>query len=263
MKKKLLEKLKNKKALAIVIAALVVIIVVVLIIVLNRKETYRNVVVNDQSGTVGLERNQSAIEIVKNMKLIPNDFVSVGEESLLDLLVDTDKHIAVRSNTKFSVDAIGNPNKGLVTLNVTEGKSYIKIDNPLEPDDGFLVVTPNATISVRGTTFTVAYYPVRGVTRVECVEGKVNVTSNSGEAIDLLAGDVVEVVDVMTTSTLTQPEIDAIENVFLGGDGVIETENDESIEEGADADEAIEDTEEEIIYVWNTAEEIMLPVSVI
>ncbi|MCQ2521953.1 MAG: FecR family protein [Lachnospiraceae bacterium] len=255
-----MKKLKNKKVLIIACAAILAIVAVVLIIVLNRKESFRSVTVNDQSGSVDLERNQNVIEIAKDMKLIPNDFVTVGDESLLDLLVDEDKHIAVRSSTKFSVDAVGNPKEGLVTINVTEGKSYIKIDNPLEPEDGFQVVTPNATISVRGTIFTVDYNPNLGITRVECVEGKVNVISNSGDEIDLLAGDVVEVIDTMTTGTLTQQEMDAIVNVFLGGNGVVETEflpeeKDNEANGGAEETETENDIETELACM--TAEEIM------
>ncbi|MCQ2521900.1 MAG: FecR family protein [Lachnospiraceae bacterium] len=208
----------------------VVIVAVVLIVVLNRKESFRNVLVNDHAGTVSLERKESSMEIAKDMRLIPKDFVSVEDASSLDLLVDDDKHIAVRSNTEFTVDATGNPEKGLVTINITSGKTYIKIDHPLNEKDGFQVTTPNATISVRGTIFTVDYDPARGLTRVECVEGKVNVAALSGDEIDLVAGESAEVVDVITVGTIQQNEMDAIVHVFEGGDGsvIIEEEAEET-----------------------------------
>lgn len=241
--KKIEKSEKNKIVLPVVIGVLVVaIIAVVLILVLNRKDAFRIVFVNDSTGTVSLERDDDSMEIAKDMKLIPDDFVSVEDDSTLDLLVDDDKHIAVRSNTQFSVDATGNPKKGKVTIHVTSGKTYIKIDHPLQDDDSFEVKTPNATISVRGTIFSVDYDPNQGVTYVECVEGKVHVVSDSGDKTNLTAGERAEVVDVITLGTpLTQDEMDVLIDVFDGGDGILQTDdievsNEESVEEIEETD---------------------------
>lgn len=241
--KKIEKSEKNKIVLPVVIGVLVVaIIAVVLILVLNRKDAFRIVFVNDSTGTVSLERDDDSMEIAKDMKLIPDDFVSVEDDSTLDLLVDDDKHIAVRSNTQFSVDATGNPKKGKVTIHVTSGKTYIKIDHPLQDDDSFEVKTPNATISVRGTIFSVDYDPNQGITYVECVEGKVHVVSDSGDKTNLTAGERAEVVDVITLGTpLTQDEMDVLIDVFDGGDGILQTDdieasNEESVEEIEETD---------------------------
>lgn len=262
MEEKVVQKTKNKKKpviIGIVVIVIILAIGIILFVGLGNIDKFRSVVVNDYSGSIVLERDQNKFEIAKDMKLIPNDEVSVGDTSLLDILVDDDKHIAVRSMTKFSIDAVGNQQKGLVTINVTEGKTYIKIDNSLEPGDGFQVVTPNATISVRGTTFTVDYDSKRGVTRVACVEGKVNVVSNSGDETDLLSGEVVEVVDVMNVSALTSQEMDAIEKVFAGEyfelefEPEIELKSEQTTENGEE--ELSEETEEPLVCM--TAEEIM------
>lgn len=247
------EKKNKKTAIGLVIAIVfVAVVAIVFVLVLGKKETFRTILVNDEEGSVKLERDEKNFEVTKDMKLIPNDFVTVGEESLLDLLVDDDKHIAVRSKTKFSVDAVGNQEEGQIAIRIKEGKTYIKIDHPLEPDDEFLIKTPNATVSVRGTTFTVEYDSMKGVTRVECVDGKVDVTSKSGEEASLQTGDVIEVVDIMTMSSLSQPEIDAIENVFLGGDGVVEySEETEEAEEETDVtkEETVEEEESVIAEI--------------
>ena len=89
------------------------------------------------------------------MTLISDDKVEVNENSFLELLCDSDKHICAEENTGFVIDSDGNEKDGYITIELLYGKALFTIDNKLPKDSSFDVKTPNATLSVRGTEFSV------------------------------------------------------------------------------------------------------------
>ncbi len=149
----------------------------------SSKEIYRLVKVDNTNGEVVVNRSEEHINAFSGMKLIENDYVNVGNDSDVLLLVDSDKHIAAEENTEFRINAEGTIEKGSVTIELINGKALFTIDNKLNSESTFEVKTSNATMSVRGTSFSVTYYPDIVETDVEVFTGVVVTTYDTGEAI--------------------------------------------------------------------------------
>ena len=175
--------MKKKKIIGIAIAAVAIIaIAVVLIIVLGRKEKYRVVKVEDFRGEVTVERTAKSnlTDAFKGMKLMNGDLVSVGDDSELELLMDTDKHMIAEAGTSFELKASGTSKSGKISINILSGSSLFEIDNKLNADSTFEVSTPNAVFSVRGTKFIVSYDKENNETKLEVIKGVVAVEYNNG-----------------------------------------------------------------------------------
>lgn len=172
---------KNKKILIFSVVAIILTIVAIIIIILTgKRETYRFIEVDQYNGFVTLERNGTKPELFEGLHLITDDMVSTGDASDILLLADTDKHILAEENTGFSIKAEGNEAKGRIAVNLMYGSSLITIDNKLPDGSEFVVNTPNAALSVRGTVFHVSYDPETETTTVEVTEGVVEVVSENG-----------------------------------------------------------------------------------
>lgn len=136
-------------------------------------EEFRFVKLVESTGDVSLERNKKDIDVTSGMMLQPKDVITTGDDSEVIFLVDSDKHISENANTSLSITANGNERKGSVKINLLYGDASFVIDNKLNENSSFEVVTPNATLSVRGTTFQVAYDKESNATFVEVEEGVV------------------------------------------------------------------------------------------
>ena len=174
--------------LCILIPILIGMVVTVLIVVsLFSKESYRLIKVNSFEGDSTVQRveeDQTAeYPVFKGLQLVSEDTVSVGNDSFLELLADKDKHIGAYANTKFVLHTTGNEKSGNITIELLSGEALFTIDKKLKEGSSFEVTTPNATLSVRGTCFDVAYNPKTGVTDIIVYEGKVWVSSAEGERI--------------------------------------------------------------------------------
>lgn len=171
---------------AIAVAAVAAIIVAV-VVSSNKEEVYRLIKVKSFEGVVTVQRTEK-MDAFEGLQLISEDSVEVGNASLLELLADSDKHIVAEENTAFELHSTGTETSGNITINLLYGKSLFTIDNKLNDESTFEVKTPNATMSVRGTSFSAEYNPVEEATIVEVHNGKVHVSCNSGE-IQLEEGD--------------------------------------------------------------------------
>lgn len=174
--------------LCILIPILIGMVVTVLIVVsLFSKESYRLIKVNSFEGDSTVQRitedQTTEYPVFKGLQLVSEDTVSVGNDSFLELLADKDKHIGAYANTKFVLHTTGNEKSGNITIELLSGEALFTIDKKLKEGSSFEVTTPNATLSVRGTCFDVAYNPKTGVTDIIVYEGKVWVSSAEGERI--------------------------------------------------------------------------------
>ena len=106
-----MEKNKTKKGLLFVIIAVILIVAAVIIAVVL-KSGHRVIKVDDMDGQVSLERDSSEKDIVEGMNLKSKDMVTTGDDGLLELLLDTDKHILAKQNTCFEIVSNGNEKKG-------------------------------------------------------------------------------------------------------------------------------------------------------
>lgn len=134
-------------------------------------EDFRFVKVEQYDGDLTMERNDKDIDVSEGMMLQPKDTMYVGDDSEALLLVDSDKHITATANTGLTISAKGDEKKGKVKIDLLYGDAMFVIDNKLNDKSTFEVVTPNATLSVRGTTFQVAYDKDTNSTYVEVAEG--------------------------------------------------------------------------------------------
>lgn len=148
----------------------------------GKEEVFRIIKVNSFEGVVTVEREEKT-DVFEGMQLISDDSVEIGEASLLELLADSDKHIVAEENTAFKLRSTGTETSGNVTIDLLYGKSLFTIDNKLPDDSTFEVNTPNASLSVRGTSFWVEYIIEERKTIVEVIEGIVLVTYNGGEEL--------------------------------------------------------------------------------
>ena len=145
----------------------------------NSQDVYRLIKVNSFEGAVTVEREEKT-DVFEGMQLVSEDSVEVGEASLLELLADSDKHIVAEANTVFKVTSSGTEKSGNITIDLLYGKSLFTIDNKLPDGSTFEVNTPNASLSVRGTIFSVDYDPETNETKVEVEEGVVAVAGANG-----------------------------------------------------------------------------------
>ena len=159
----------------------------------SEEEVYRLIKVNSFEGSVTVEREEK-MGVFEGLQLVSEDSVAVGEDSLLELLADSDKHIVAEENTAFTLHSTGTETSGNITIDLLYGKSLFTIDNKLPQGSTFEVNTPNASLSVRGTTFSVAYDTETETTSVEVIEGVVAVT-NGEETEELIAGQATAITD--------------------------------------------------------------------
>lgn len=169
-----MEKKKSKKGLLFIIIAVILIVAAVIIAVVLMSG-HRVIKVDDMDGEVSLERDSSEKDIVEGMNLKSKDMVTTGDDGLLELLVDTDKHILAKQNTCFEIVSNGNEKKGKLKIKLEYGSSLIEIENKLNDNSSVEVETPNASLSVRGTTFEVRYSKEDKSTFVEVTDGVVEV----------------------------------------------------------------------------------------
>lgn len=171
--------------------------VVVLIILLNTG--YRNIRVEDLKGTSQVTSLMSVSEAFKGQNLVNGDKVEVFEKSSLTLALDSDKHVVANELTKFSLEAFGVAgNDSRTVIHLENGSISNEIDNKLLPSESYVVESPNASMSVRGTIFSVdVFFDGEGLchTVVEVEQGVVEMTDkDSGKVKTLNAGDKAEVI---------------------------------------------------------------------
>ena len=184
---------KNKKLPIIIGVSVVLVIAIVLVLVLVLGG-HRVIKVQSFDGQVTLERGSGAKDMVEGMNLKSKDRVITGSDGLVELLVDEDKHILAKENTCFKIEAKGNENKGKLKIKLEYGTSLVEIENKLADGSSVEVETPNATLSVRGTTFETSYNQGDDATVVKVKSGAVKVESDKEEK-EIQAGQMATVKD--------------------------------------------------------------------
>ncbi len=209
----------------ILLLALVCLLISSLLIACNSKEAYRIIKVNSFEGETSMNRGEEAVDLFEGIQLVSNDKVTTGNDGLIELQVDSDKSLVASENTCFSIEALGNETQGKVTINLEYGTALIDIQNQLTEGSEFEVVTPNATLSVRGTTFEVTYDVTTNETIVSVTDGVVEATTNV-QSREVNAGETVVIRDV---------NIEAGGDMGSGEDG--DNEDDENIVHDPSADD--------------------------
>jgi len=203
------KKQKNRKK-RIVIG--LIIGVLAAIVIISMLGGYRFIKVKSYEGDVELERVTEEKKIFKGMMLKDNDKVTTGDDGLIELLVDKDKHILAQENTCFKIVSKGSKNKGKLQIKLRYGTALIEIENKLPEGLDVEVETSNAMLSVRGTIFETTYVEEENKTIVKVMEGVVKVTSETdSQKVEEGYMAIVED-DVIVIMELQEEEEDSDEN---------------------------------------------------
>ncbi len=149
----------------------------------------RTITVDSLEGTSTVSNAFENSEAYKGQHLESGDTVTVGSEANMMLLLDKDKHVYAESGAVFAVLASGDKKLTKTIVEQSSGSLVFGIDNKLKDGESFEVYTPNATMAVRGTVFTVEIK--NGSTSVSVSEGTVvSETIEDGElkSVTLEAG---------------------------------------------------------------------------
>lgn len=183
--------MKNKRKIlfAIIPIAVICVAITIILALTLTKDRYRLIKINEYAGDVMIGRGNEELAAFDGLQLISEDIVSVEENAFLELLADSDKHIGAEGNTGFMIHSEGNTDNGYIAIDLLYGQALFTIEQALNENDSFQVTTPNATMSVRGTSFSVAYSPESATTTVEVFDGTVWV-EHGGITEELNAGDI-------------------------------------------------------------------------
>lgn len=217
--------LSSTKGKIIAGAATLIVIAAVVVVVILLNTGYRSIRVENLDGTTKVTAESGVIEAFEGQNLKDGYKVRVLEDSSLTLALDSDKHVIADELTKFRIEAVGVAGKDSRTvIRLEKGSILNKIDNKLLPSESYVVESPNASMSVRGTIFTVnVFFDDEGFchTLVEVEEGVVELTEKGTDNNDIKrfnAGDRSEVISLVDEEDDEKPTESSVNSSSDGGD---------------------------------------------
>ncbi|MBO4267714.1 MAG: FecR domain-containing protein [Lachnospiraceae bacterium] len=143
----------NKKALIFGGGAIAVVAIVVALIFIftGGEDAYRSIKVFEIDGTCTVERDGDTLDAFKNMSLSSGDSFTVGEGSFARLKLDDDKYVYLEANTKINLTATGTANDSKTMVYIERGSMLTEVKKKLSATSSYDIVTPNTTMSIRGT----------------------------------------------------------------------------------------------------------------
>ena len=163
----------------------------------------RTISVEELNGTVNSFDGSATVTLVAGENLQSGRTVTTESNSDLTLLLDSDKHVYAGEETSFELVAEGGEKSTKTRFKLERGILKSVIDNPLGSDESYEVETPNGTMAVRGTTFTVRVAEEEGafVTIVDVEEGKVSIETADGKSEEVNPGETKEITDAGVKDT--------------------------------------------------------------
>ena len=214
-----MKQMAGKKSIVIAVAAVVAVCAAVAGFLIFRggaNDVYRSIRIVELDGGVKIAReNIGDLDASVNMNLISGDRVSTDAGSYVVLRLDDDKYVMLGEQGAMQVEAEGSAAAGKTKICLESGSVLNEIQNPLGADSTYEIVTPSATMSVRGTVFE-ARSDENGTVDLLVYEGKVAVNLEDGtEASDentvlYLGGEYAQI-----ASTDGKPEF-VTEHSFIG-----------------------------------------------
>ena len=144
----------------------------------SMEESYRVISVTEHNGESTLTRGGGeVIALYDGLNLQSGDDVVTGPGADLTMLIDSDKYLYAEENTHFWLEASGKEGSSHTTIHLEEGGVLFRLDTKLNAGESYQVSTPNATMSVRGTS---GWVEVTNsfTSRVSLLEGTLLVTSS-------------------------------------------------------------------------------------
>lgn len=147
---------KNQKIgiMAATVLFVAVVAVVVALFAGRTGENFRSIKIVETNGAVTISREGIGdLDAAVNMNLVSGDSVHTDQDSYVVLMLDADKYVMLGESGTMEVIAEGNEASGRTSIVLEQGSVLSEIQNPLGQGSSYEVVTPNATMSVRGTVF--------------------------------------------------------------------------------------------------------------
>ncbi len=119
------------------------------------KTSARTIKVEELEGSASVISSNETNDACEGQNLNSGDEVLVNSGSNMLLLLDKDKHVFASEGADFVIVADGAKKETKTIVEQSSGTMVFGIDNKLEEEESFEVSTPNATMAVRGTVFTV------------------------------------------------------------------------------------------------------------
>ena len=122
----------------------------------GKEETYRLIQIYQLEGTATIEREGiGPMDAVENLYLNSGDRICVGDGSYMRLKLDDDKYICVEENSTLTIVAEGTAEDSRTSIHVEQGAIISELQNKLNDNSSYDVITPNSVMAVRGTVFRV------------------------------------------------------------------------------------------------------------
>jgi len=160
-----------------IVAAVAALVVALIFIFTGGEDAYRSIKVFEIDGSCKVERDGDTLDAFKNMALSSGDSLSVGDGSFARLKLDDDKFVYLEANTKINLTATGTAKDSKTMVYIESGSMLTEVKRKLSATSSYDIVTPNTTMSIRGTkTLTEVYKDVLGAikTNAAVVEGQVS-----------------------------------------------------------------------------------------
>lgn len=207
-----MEKRISQKTILAISAAVVALIVIVsgVLIWKNQHQSYRSIKIVEMDGTVTIDREGiSGLNASVNMNLVSGDYLTTGQDAYVVLRLDTDKYVMLGECGAMKVNAQGTEAAARTSIQLEAGSVLSEIQNPLGQDASYDIVTPNATMSVRGTVFEVRRNESEnadeeGTISVLVYDGCVAVAPDGAESREYHAGEYTEFTDSAPVKFLTE-----------------------------------------------------------
>ena len=139
-------------------AAAVLIAVGIIVFIIIKNNGYRSIAVEDVSGTVNIVGEKNNGQAFKGEHLFSGDDVSVLDEAVLTMCMDSSKHVYAEENTHFKIESVSDKNSSKIKIVLDKGSELNVLSEKLGANDSYQVDAPNSTMSVRGTVFRMTVY---------------------------------------------------------------------------------------------------------
>lgn len=191
----------------LIFAAAAVVIAAACLFIFWPGERIVTVVSVEGAASVSRSGNASGLSVFEGMRINPEDIITTEAGSSVMLSIDDNKLVRIADNTVVTFEEISNHRSGQVTqLHLEKGTLINDVQEKLTNNAAYRISTPNATVSVRGTYFTVHVGEAEGytglITTVNVYQGSVEVETSTGEIAVLYAD---KNSSMQITSSLTLP----------------------------------------------------------
>ncbi|MFW5861119.1 MAG: FecR family protein [Spirochaetota bacterium] len=235
-----------------------VLIIIAIIIMITGCGTDKNIL---QNATVvfsvgdvkTLDQSGNKRDVAQGDTLAIGTYVKTGDNSQCAVQMGNTAIVKILNNTTIKVEKLFDD--GIDTLYLKKGKILSKVKK-LRKDHEFNIRTETSLAAVRGTTFSVSYYPGKNivavsqgrveVTRIEKEEGKI---AESGEAIVIT-----DTLQSRKTSEIEELELEKVESIDF-----IKSREELKSEKGVTLEESIKDRNKDIDQKINELEKKLAP----